>query len=225
MKTYGETVTIFIAEDHEVKRAGLKRLLEEINDFIVIGETADGASAVDLVSFIRPTVVMMDSGLPVLDGISATKKIKAELPNAKVIMLTSQGSGVDIMGSLLAGVDGYCEKSISKMQLEMAVRTVAKGGAWIDPAVARKVFDTAVNSSKKPSDRSLGAYGSPKNKMPDRPRQVLRLAAEGMSNHRIAEKLGISSETVKKHFTKIMKRLAVHGRTQAVVKAIRCGLV
>src|SRR5579872_1775923 len=129
-------ISILIAEDHEITRVGLKLTLEQSPDFQIIGEAADGRQAVAKVIELKPDVVLMDIGLPVTDGIEATQQIKSQMPEIRVIMLTSHDNDQDIFAALSGGADGYCLKEISSQQLAMAIRTVAGGAAWLDPGVA-----------------------------------------------------------------------------------------
>ncbi len=225
--TRQDTVSVFIAEDHEITRVGLRLTLEQLSGFKVVGEANDGRLAVDSILSMKPDVVLMDIGLPTMDGIEATKKVKELAPDCKVIMLTSHDSDRDVFAALAAGADGYCLKEVSGTQLAMAIRCVADGAAWLDPGVASRVLkacavggnvpQAAVSMTKQPT----GAQQT----LSQRELDVLKLVVDGLSNQEIADKLVVSVETVKTHMRHIMEKMAVSDRTQAAVKAMREGLV
>lgn len=217
-------ITILIAEDHEITRVGLRLTLEQVLDFKVVGEAEDGRSTIIKVAELKPQVVLMDIGLPLMDGIEAAQKIKSQMPEVRVIMLTSHDNDQDIFAALSGGADGYCLKEISSNQLAMAIRTVADGAAWLDPGVANRVLRAC--ASPAPAQNLDSSKPAPGNSpLSQREIDVLRLVVEGMSNQEIAEKLVLSVETVKTHMRHIMEKLAVTDRTQAAVKAMRQGLV
>jgi DNA-binding NarL/FixJ family response regulator len=220
------TINIFIAEDHEITRVGLKLTLEHTEGFRVVGEAEDGKKTVKEVLELKPHVVLMDIGLPLLDGIDATALIKQEAPGVRVIMLTSHDNDRDIFAALGAGADGYCLKEVSGTQLAMAIRAVADGVAWLDPGIASRVL-RAVGSATPPSQTSEdgGAKMQGLSPLSQRELDVLRLVVEGLSNQEIADRLILSVETIKTHMRHIMEKLAVSDRTQAAVKAMREGLV
>jgi DNA-binding NarL/FixJ family response regulator len=227
--TTSSCIRIFIADDHEITRVGLKLTLQNVSDFRVIGEAEDGREAIRLVKELKPDIVLMDIGLPLLDGIDATEKIKTELSGIKVIMLTSHDSDRDVFAALGAGADGYCLKEVSGSQLISAIRAVYDGAAWLDPGVASRVLRaSASNSQSQGTEESapkiiastVSAFS-----LSHRELDVLRLVVEGLSNQEIAGRLVLSVETVKTHMRHIMEKMAVSDRTQAAVKAMRQGLV
>jgi len=223
------TIDIFIAEDHEITRVGLKLTLEHIPGFRVVGEAEDGKGTVKKVVELRPHVVLMDIGLPLMDGIDATCRIKEEAPGTRVIMLTSHDNDRDIFAALGAGADGYCLKEVSGSQLVMAIRAVADGVAWLDPGVASRVLRTLATLTP-PAQAANGEATAAKpaagsSPLSQRELDVLRLVVDGLSNQEIADRLILSVETVKTHMRHIMEKLAVSDRTQAAVKAMREGLV
>jgi two-component system, NarL family, response regulator LiaR len=218
-----QTINIFIAEDHEITRVGLRLTLEHVPGFCVVGEASDGKMTVKKVSELKPHVVLMDIGLPLMDGIDATTKLKQEVPGTRIIMLTSHDNDRDIFAALGAGADGYCLKEVSGTQLVMAIRAVADGVAWLAPGVASRVLRAcATVSPTSDSSAKISAMASP---LSQRELEVLKLVVEGLSNQEIADKLILSVETVKTHMRHIMEKLAVSDRTQAAVKAMREGLV
>ena len=220
------TIDIFIAEDHEITRVGLKLTLEHIAGFRVVGEAEDGKGAVKKVVELKPHVVLMDIGLPLMDGIDATCRIKAEAPGTRVIMLTSHDNDRDIFAALGAGADGYCLKEVSGAQLVMAIRAVADGVAWLDPGVASRVLRACATVAPAGHAEDGAAKPAPSpSPLSQRELDVLRLVVDGLSNQEIADRLILSVETVKTHMRHIMEKLAVSDRTQAAVKAMREGLV
>ena len=219
-------IKIFIADDHEITRVGLKLTLQGVPDFRVTGEAEDGSETVRLVKELRPDVVLMDIGLPLIDGIDATGKIKDEVPETRVIMLTSHDSDRDVFAALGAGADGYCLKEVSGSQLVSAIRAVADGVAWLDPGVASRVLRACASNNPFTDDPNKAAKaGIPPTTLSQRELDVLKLVVEGLSNQEIAGRLFLSVETIKTHMRHIMEKLAVSDRTQAAVKAMRSGLV
>ncbi len=218
------TISIFIAEDHEITRVGLRLTLEQLTGFQVVGEAHDGKLAADRIVELKPDVVLMDIGLPTIDGIEATRRVKEQSPDAKIIMLTSHDSDRDVFAALAAGADGYCLKEVSGTQLAMAIRCVADGAAWLDPGVASRVLKACASGGTQSSSADPAKAASPQT-LSQRELDVLKLVVEGLSNQEIAERLVVSVETVKTHMRHIMEKLAVSDRTQAAVKAMREGIV
>jgi two-component system, NarL family, response regulator LiaR len=221
-----ELIKVLIVEDHEITRVGLKLTLGQIQGISVVGEAEDGRSAVQRVIDLQPQVVLMDIGLPMIDGIEATSQIKAQAPSTRIIMLTSHDNDRDIFAALGAGADGYCLKEVSSNQLALAIKTVADGAAWLDPGIASRVLRASAMSAPAQTPEQLASKqqaGSAR--LSQREIEVLNLVVEGLSNQEIAEKLFLSVETIKTHMRHIMEKLAVSDRTQAAVKAMRQGLV
>lgn len=229
-KEPGADISVLIVEDHEITRVGLKLTLEHSAGIKVIGEAADGKTAISQAAALRPNVILMDIGLPSVDGIEATNQIKKAMPNCRVIMLTSHDSDRDIFAALAAGADGYCLKETATTQLAMAIKAVAEGAAWLDPGIAQRVLRASVAGSA-PMKSVVPAGVAPKSDQPpskllsQREIEVLSCVVDGMSNQEIAEKLFVSVETVKTHMRRLMEKLAVSDRTQAAVKAMRQGLL
>ncbi len=212
---------MLIVEDQEVVRLGIKVLLERAPDMQLVGEACDGRLGVEKVLELRPQVTVMDIGLPVFDGIAACKLIKDQWPDARIVMLTAHESKEYIFASLSAGANGYCVKSLSGDNIVMAIRTVASGAAWLDPAIAERMLGEAaslrVGGGSKP--------GCWQGVLSSREEEVLRLVVEGLSNAEMAERLCVSLETVKTHMRHIMEKLSVSDRTQAAVNALRAGWI
>lgn len=222
-------IKILLVEDHLLTRIGLKAVIERTSDLKVIGEAEDGEQAVKVVDEIMPDVILMDVGMPILDGIEASKKIREKHPEMAIVMLTSHDNERDIFASLAAGAGGYCLKDVEPERLYSAIRSVFAGDIWLDSTIAGKVLKqysapaaVAVEEHKAPvakKDQNLPEPLSP------RELEVLNLLVEGLSNQEIADKLIISLATAKTHVRNILNKLAVDDRTQAAVQAMRRGLV
>lgn len=213
-----------LVEDHELLRDGLRAVLEREGNFEVVGECCDGQEALDQLSTIAPDVVVMDIGLPRIDGIEATRQIKMKAEAIKVIMLTSHDNEQEIFAALAAGANGYCLKDLSGDKLKRAILSVSEGAAWIDPRIASKVLSTfaAPQAASRGNDEGGDTLITP---LSQREIEVLRLMGEGMSNKEIADRLVIGVSTVRTHVEHILQKLAVSGRTEAAVKAMRKGLI
>lgn len=141
-------ITVFIVEDNEMTRLAIKGVVSKVSEFSVVGEAGDGESAVKQVLQIKPQIVLVDIGLPLIDGVEATKQIKKECPEIKAVMLTAHDSDADIFASFDAGADGYITKEGFSQRLELAIRSVSEGVAWLDPHIARRVLKAATDSMK-----------------------------------------------------------------------------
>jgi len=225
-KQQNDIIRVVVVEDHEITRMGLKLTLEQNPGIFVVGEAQDGREGTDMVMKLKPNVVLMDIGLPHVDGIEATGAIKQALPQTRIIMLTSHDNDRDIFAALAAGADGYCLKETASSQLALAIRTVSEGAAWLDPGIASRVLRASVQAglpvSAKPGEKEETKNAS---RLSQREIEVLKLVVDGMSNQEIAEKLIVSVETVKTHMRRLMEKLAVSDRTQAAVKAMREGIL
>lgn len=216
------TLGVFLAEDSEITRAGLRIVLNGMEGVAVVGEAADGQTAVHQIGETKPKVVLMDVALPVMDGIEATRLIKSQYPDTKVLMLTSHDCDSDLYAALDAGADGYCLKEVSPKLLDIAIRSVAVGVGWFDSAIGSRVLSAArFENSRCRSDPQAVVEPA----LSARNLEVLSLARDGLSNREIGDRLFISSETVKSHMRQILEKLAAADRTQAVVKAMRTGLI
>lgn len=211
---------ILIVDDDANLRAGLKELFEQTNFAGQIHEAADGLEAMSVESRYHPDLILLDVGMPVMDGIEACRLLKERRSDLKIIMLTSHDDERDIFAALAAGANGYCLKDADFNRLEAAVNAVICGDLWIDSSIASKVLN-ALPKTNSSMQKKKALYAD----LSDRESQVLQLIVEGLSNLEIAEKLEISKETVKTHVRHMMDKLAVSDRTQAAVKALRYGLV
>jgi DNA-binding NarL/FixJ family response regulator len=213
--------SVLIVEDQEIARVGLKVILESTFGLKVVGLAQDGREAVSMATSLKPDVILMDIGLPIMDGIEATKRIKGEDAGLRVIMLTSHDDDRHVFAALSAGADGYCLKEAPAQQLVMAIKAVSEGVAWLDPGIASRVLKSIGNGNKQPEEAERGQVSL----LSTRELDVLRLVVDGLTNQEIADKLVLSIETVKTHMRHIMEKLAVSDRTQAAVKAMRDGLI
>jgi len=204
-------IRILLADDHPVVRDGLAAMLGTQPDFEVVGEAGTGAAAVSEAERLRPDVVLMDLEMPVLDGIEATRRIRAESPGVAVVLLTSFSDRERILRALDAGAAGYLLKDADPAELARAVRAAARGDAPLDPKAARALL-------------SARTEGSPGDALSEREREVLLMVAEGLPNKLIARRLEISEKTVKAHLTSVFRRIGVTDRTQAALWAERNGL-
>ncbi|KJH73177.1 response regulator [Aliterella atlantica] len=214
-------VRLLLVEDHPLMRRGIKGQFALEPGFDVVGEAADGATAVNLAVQLQPDVILMDIDLPVMDGITATWQIKSDRSVTRVLALSAFDNDTQVMGMLAAGADGYCLKSIEWEQLIAVIQLIQDGGAYLAPQVARKVsrmLNPAVTSSQ------LSAHNSVP-ELSDRERELLTLIAAGHSNQEIAQKLYLSLGTVKSYVRMILNKLSVDDRVQAAAKAIREGLI
>lgn len=212
------TIRVVLADDHAVVRKGIREFLEEEGDIQVVGEAADGRSAVELTFDQSPDVAVLDIQMPGLNGIEVTRRIKAERPGVRVLVLTAYDDDPYIFAALQAGASGYVLKSAPSEELIRAVRAVSRGESALDPAVTAKVMQQL--ASGKPA----GAMGAVET-LSEREREVLRLAAHGLTNKAIGQQLHISDRTVQGHLANIFDKLQVGSRTEAVMLALKQGWV
>lgn len=209
------SLRVLIVEDDPMMQLGLEQSLMAHPQLEIVGQAEDGYLGVQAALQLQPDLVVMDIGLPRLDGIAATQQIKAALPNTHVVMLTSHTTETEIIAALSSGADAYCIKGASVERLLSAIAAAVEGATYLDPQIARRVIDHL----KPPSPSGNTANLS------QRELEVLKLMVEGLSNPEIAEKLYLSPNTVKTHVRGIMNKLAVDDRVQAAVVALRSGLV
>ncbi len=235
------SINVLLVEDHLLTRLGLRAALQRTQDMHVVGEASNGEEAIGLAESLQPHVILMDVGMPVMDGIQAAAKIIGRHPTIKIIMLTQHDNEADIMASLGAGASGYCLKDVEPERLYMAIRSVNAGDAWLDAAIASKVLrhyspvvpPTKVRTSA-PEAKSVPNHVDESSSALDRPApdalsprelEVMKLIVDGLSNQEISDKLFVSLATTKTHVRNILNKLAVDDRTQAAVHAMRRGLV
>ncbi|MFC6936531.1 response regulator [Actinomadura yumaensis] len=217
-------VRVLVVDDLEVVRAGFAALLETQPDLAVAGTAADGAEAVracrDAPPGAGPDVVLMDVRMPVMDGIEATRRITADGGGAapRILMLTTFDLDEHVYDALVAGASGFLLKDVTAERLFDAVRVVASGEALLAPSVTRRLIGEFTRLRPRPPSPSLAV-------LTPRETGVLRLVAEGLSNAEIAERLVVGEETVKTHVSRVLRKLGVRDRVQAVVTAYESGLV
>ena len=214
-----DKIKILIADDHAVVREGTRHILEQEPDLEVVAEAGDGEEAVRLATGCKPDVAIIDVAMPKVDGIEATKQIKALYPSVAVLILSAYDDDQFVFSLLEAGAAGYLLKSIRGRELVDAVRAVYAGESVLHPAVARKVLSRFVPAPGKPARRELTEVLS------KREIDVLKLAARGLSNGDIANELCLSLRTVQAHLGHIFNKLQVSSRTEAVVRALKEGWV
>jgi NarL family two-component system response regulator LiaR len=208
-------IRVLIADDHAVVRQGLRAFLDLQEDIEVVGEATNGVEAVEQTRQLLPDVVLMDLVMPEMDGIKATRKIRALSPRTQVIVLTSFAEDEKVFSSIKAGALGYLLKDVSPADLVKAIQAAHRGEAQLHPEIARKLMDEFSTRAREPIPGDLTA----------RELEVLRLIARGQSNRQIAEELVISEKTVKTHVSNILSKLHLADRTQAAIYALREGLV
>lgn len=216
---------LLLIEDHALTRIGLKTALEEQGLIEVIAETEYGEIGVELAAKTNPDIILMDLGLPNMNGIDATKEIKKNNPQQKVIILTSHRNETEVTGALGAGADAYCLKDINPERLITVIQTVYEGAAWLDPSIAKVVLKTFSHKDIIETDTDKQDPNKTKTPLTERELQVLQLLADGCNNVEIATELNLSQHTIKTHIGNILQKLSVDDRTQAVVRALREGWV
>lgn len=219
-------ITVLLVEDHTMIRMGTALVLDKTDGVSLVAQAEDGQQGVDMAREFLPDVILMDIGLPVIDGIEATKRIKEMNINSKILIFTSRDSDDDVFAALAAGADGYIMKGAKPEQLVSAICAINDGTAWLDPAIARLVLSNVQKQKTSESSPEVN-YKAAKNTfgLTDREMDVLALIVEGLSNPEIAEKLFITRATAKAHVHSILQKLYVADRTQAAVMAMREGLV
>jgi DNA-binding NarL/FixJ family response regulator len=213
--------TVLIADDQALVRVGLRKILESEPDLTVVGEVEDGKEATSEVRRLRPDVVLMDIRMPVLDGIEATRRIVAAVPATRVVILTTFGLDAYVYDALQAGASGFMLKDAPPEEIIAAVRIAAQGDALLAPAVTRSVIEEFVRR-EHPAPQPLPAAVQ---ELTPREREVLDLLAAGLSNPEICARLVISEATAKTHVARILQKLGLRDRVQAVIYAYETGLV
>ena len=211
------SITVLLAEDHVITRQGIRRLLEDEPGLEVIGEARDGEEAVQMATEMKPDVVLMDIAMPKLNGIEATRQIKLTHPSTAVLILSAYDDDEYVFALLKAGAAGYLLKNVSGDELTRAIQTVCKGEPVLDPMIARKVmnyfkFPDKVRGLERPSEH-----------LSTRETDIIKMAAKGMTNKVIADKLHLSSRTVEGHLGAIFNKLGVGSRTEAVLYGLGKG--
>ena len=215
------TIGIVVADDHEVVRAGFAAILDTQPDFTVLGTAADGTEAVSTCREQRPDVVLMDIRMPGMDGIEATRQLTSADSGPRVLVLTTFDLDEYVYDALRAGASGFLLKDVTAERLFDAVRVIAAGEALLAPAITKRLIGEFARQ-RPPARRSRQpALGG----LTPRETEVLRLIAAGLSNPEIARRLVVTEETVKTHVSRVLSKLGLRDRTQAVVAAYESGLV
>ena len=206
------TIRVLITDDHGVVRQGLRMFLSLDPDIQVVGEASNGQEALEMARELEPDVVLMDLLMPVMDGLEATRAIRAELSEVEVVALTSVLEGASVTGAVRAGAIGYLLKDADAEELHRAIRGAAEGQVQLAPEAAARLV------------REVRAPENPE-ELTDRETEVLKLLARGQANRQIAGELFVEEKTVKAHVSSILRKLGVHSRTQAALHAVHAGLV
>ncbi|MBO3459515.1 response regulator transcription factor [Aetokthonos hydrillicola Thurmond2011] len=208
---------VLIVEDDPMMQLGLEQSLMAHPQLEIVGQAEDGYLGVQAALKLKPDIVVMDIGLPRLDGIAATQQIKTALPDTHVVMLTSHKTDTEIFAALSSGADAFCIKGASIERLLNAISAAVEGATYLDPQIARRVIDNLKPPSPTKNENAAN--------LSSRELEVLKLMVEGFSNPEIAQKLYLSPNTIKTHVRGIMNKLSVDDRVQAAVVALRSGLV
>jgi DNA-binding NarL/FixJ family response regulator len=204
---------LLLVDDHQLLRQGLRRAMEDAG-FAVVGEAADGEEALRMAEGLRPEVILMDITMPVLDGIEATRRMRQQCPEARVVVLSMHGEEETVAQAMRAGAVGYLTKDCSMAEVAETVRLAAAGeDAAVSPGIASSILHELAPAPQAPSVLSK------------REEEVLQLFADGCSPTEVAERLYISAKTVKNHLASIYEKLDARDRTQAVLRAVRMGIV
>lgn len=218
-----KTVRVLLVDDHALIRRGMKGQFSLEPAFSIVGEAGDGAQAIELAAQLQPDVVLMDIDLPVMDGITATQRIKSDRPTTRILALSAFDHDTQVMGMLAAGADGYCLKTIEWEQLIAVIHLILQGGAYLDPQIAQKVarlLKPPVVSSEVAASKELHQPA-----LSNREREILKFIAKGYSNQEIADEIYLSLGTVKSYVHMLLNKLSVDDRVQAAVLAVRQGLI
>lgn len=210
---------ILIVEDHELTRFGLKTTFDGVEFIDAVFEAESAEKAIEIVNNNKIDLIIMDLGLPNINGIEATKRIRAKNKEIKVIILTSHNDEKEVLDSLKAGANAYCSKEINPSRLVEVVHSVLDGASWFDPSISHVVLKAATNSNA-PDANAKAIYN-----LTSRETQILKLITEGYSNNEIAKELFVSINTTKAHVASILQKLEVDDRLQAALKALKSKIV
>ena len=221
-------IRVLLCEDHELVRMGLSIMIDKAEDITLIGEAENGLLGVELAKQLSPDIILMDIGLPNIDGIEATRRIKEFNPQIKVLIFTSRDDSDDVFSAFKSGADGYIMKGASTENIHTAIRSVNEGVAWIDPQIARLVLSSlqAPNQNSTPTSNGINyKAGKDQYGLTEREMEVLALIVNGLTNPQIAEELTFTRATAKAHVHSVLQKLSASTRTQATRKAMDEGLV
>lgn len=216
-----DTIRLLLVDDQRLLRDGLRTLLDLEPDLHVVGEAGNGQEALDAYAALRPDVVLMDVRMPLLDGVEATRRLRSQWPDARVIILTTFDDDEYVFEGLRAGALGYLLKDVSVEELADSIRTVMAGGVLIEPSVARKVVAEFARLAAAPA-RPAAVLEEP---LSEREQEILQLLAQGMTNREIAQQLFLAEGTVKNYVTNILGKIGARDRTQAALRAHELGIL
>ena len=219
-------VRILLVDDHALIRRGMKGQFALEPGFSVVGEAYDGAQAIEVAAQLQPDVILMDIDMPVMDGITATQRIKSDRPATRILALSAFDSDTQVMGMLAAGADGYCLKTIEWEQLIAVIQLILQGGAYLDPQIAQKVsrmFKPSLVPQGVPAPEVV--QQQQQQLLSPRELEILKLIAQGYSNQEIANQLYLSLGTIKSYVRMLLNKLSVDDRVQAAALAVREGLI
>jgi DNA-binding NarL/FixJ family response regulator len=217
-------IRVLLADDHELVRAGFRALLASLSEVQVVAEAADGRAALALVAVHQPDVVLMDISMPGLNGLEATMRIVKEFPHTRVIILSMHASEDHILLALRKGASGYLLKGARQAELDLAVRSVARGEIYLSSLAAKHMRADYMQQGSAPKAVAVGQAHS-SDRLTARQREVLQLIAEGHTVKQISQTLGISVKTAETHRAHIMERLGIHDLAGLVRFAIRAGII
>ncbi|MDE3089619.1 MAG: response regulator transcription factor [Chloroflexota bacterium] len=212
-------IRVLICDDHTILREGIRLLLNAQPDIEVVAEAVDGREAVDKARALKPDVILMDIAMPLLNGLEATKQIRREQPNARVLVLTMYESDEYVAQMLEAGAAGYVLKKVAGSELVYAIRAVSQGEAFLYPSITKRLVEDYLRRVESGQERDTF------NGLTDREREVLQLVAEGHTNKAIADLLNLSVRTVQNHRAHIMEKLGMHDRGELIKYAIQKGII
>lgn len=229
-ETSESTIKILLVEDHIMARMGTAMFIKSTEGFELLGQAEDVVQAIDLALRLKPDVILMDIGLPKIDGIEATRKIKGSGLDASILMLTSRESEEDVYAALSAGADGYIMKGSNLETLTSAIKSVNAKAGWLDPMIARIVLGNIQNGQNFCAQNNAGSSNGTKGEnnvygLTRKELEVLSLISDGLSNKEISKKLVVSISTTKAHVHNILQKLYLEDRTKAAIKALKEGLI
>ena len=214
----GDKIRVILADDHALVRQGIRQFLEGDEDIEVVAEAADGGRALQLVEELRPDVVLLDIQMPGMSGVEATRQIKARFPEVRILILTAYDDDPYVFALLQAGADGYLLKTVEVDDLLRGVRAVYRGESVLSPEVTQKVLQQIRTRRPAGAVEQIEVLTS-------RELEILRLAAQGLTNKAIGQEMGISDRTVQGHLANIFGKLGVASRTEAVTEALKRGWI